>query len=143
MPSSDRFRRPREPHLPDYWDRLEQRLRSQIVATPPRKVRYRSITRVIRTMARPALHGTMAMVMVAAVVLTGRGATPASDHSVQFSVASTSVGPIWVEVMEIPDPLPRKSLVFVDRRPPRFVILVSAEPQPWVPHPAFYSPTTV
>lgn len=143
MPSSDRFRRPREPHLPDYWDRLEQRLRSQIMETPPRKVRYRSITRVIRTMARPALHGTMAMVMVA-VVVTGRGATPASDHSSQFSVASTSVGPIWVEVMEIPDPLPRKLLVSVDRRPlPRFVILVSAEPQPWVPLPVFNSATTV
>ena len=30
MPSSDRFRRPREPDLTDYWDRLEKRLRAEM-----------------------------------------------------------------------------------------------------------------
>ena len=74
MPSNERFRRPREPDLTDYWDRLEQRLRAQILETPPRTVRYPAVTRVIRTMARPALHGSMAMIMVAVVIMTGRSA---------------------------------------------------------------------
>ena len=143
MRSSDGFRRPREPDLPEYWDRLEQRLRSQIVERPPRKIRFPSITRLIRTIAPPALHGTMAMLMVAVVIVTGRGASPVSEPSAQFSVESTAIGPIWVDVKEIADPLPRRSLISVDRRPPRFVILISDEPQPWGPLPEPNSPTTV
>src|SRR5687768_4476092 len=104
MPSSDRFRRPREPDLSDYRDRLEQRLRAQIVQTPPRTRRYPAVTRVIKTMARPALHGSMAMIMVAVVISSGRSAPTYPELSDQVAVASTMVGPIWAEVKEIADP---------------------------------------
>lgn len=143
MRSSDRFRRPREPELKDFWDRLEKRLRAQMLESPPRKVRYPSVTRVIRTMARPALHGSMAMVMVAVVILTGRAAPTSLDLSAQLSTSSTAVGPIWAEVKEIADPQPQRSLVVVNRRPPRFVTLVSTESQPWAPLPETNSPATV
>ena len=143
MPSSDRFRRPRDPDLKDYWDRLEEKLRSQMVESPPRKLRFPSVTRVIRTMARPALHGSMAMVMVAVVVLTGRAAPPDLEHPTQLTFASTSAGPIWVEVAEVADPLPKRSMVVINRRPPRFVTLVSNEREPLAPMPENNSPATV
>lgn len=143
MRSSDRFRRPKDPELKDYWDRLEKRLRTQMVESPPRKVRFPSVTRVIRTMARPALHGSMAMVMVAVVILTGRAAPTDLDLPTQMSLASTAAGPIWVDVAEVADPLPKRSVVVVNRRPPRFVTLVSNEQQPWSPLPETNSPATV
>ena len=143
MPSSDRFRRPRDPDLPDYWDRLEEKLRSQIVESPPRKMRFPSVTRVIRTMARPALHGSMAMVMVAVVILTGRAAPADLELPTQLTLATTAAGPIWVEVAEVADPLPKRSMVVVNRRPPRFVTLVSTEQRPSAPLPETNSPATV
>ena len=143
MPSNERFRRPREPDLTDYCDRLEQKLRAQIVETPPRTVRYPAVTRVIRTISRPALHGSMAMIMVAVVIMTGRSAPTYPELSDQVSVVSAMAGPIWVEVKEIADPLPRRSPVVVNRRPPRFVTLVSTEPRPWTPVPEINSPATV
>ena len=143
MPSSGRFRRPREPNLEDFWDRLEKRLRAQMVENPPRKVRYPSVTRVIRTMARPALHGSMAMVMVAVVIMTGRAAPTSLELPSQLSVATAAAEPIWAEVKEIADPLPQRSLVVVNRQPPRFVTLVSDEPQPWAPVPETNTPATV
>jgi hypothetical protein len=143
MRSSDRFRRPRDPDLKDYWDRLEKRLRTQMVESPPRRLRFPSVTRVIRTMARPALHGSMAMVMVAVVVLTGRTAPTHLDPPTELSLASTAANPIWVEVAEIADPLPKRSMVVVNRRPPRFVTLVSNERQPSAPLPETNSHATV
>ena len=143
MPSSERFRRPLEPDLNDYWDRLEQRLRAQIVQTPPRARRYPTVTRVIRTMGRPALHGSMAMIMVAVVISTGRAAPTYPELSDQVVVASEMVGPIWAEVKEIADPVPKRSVVVVNRRPPRFVTLVSNEPRPRAPLPEINSPATV
>jgi hypothetical protein len=143
MRSNDRFRRPRDPDLRDYWDRLEKRLRAQMVESPPRKVRFPSVTRVIRTMARPALHGSMAMVMVAVVIFTGKAVPTDLDLPSQLSVASTAAGPIWVEVAEIHDPTPQRSQVVVNRRPPRFVTLVTNEPRPSAPVPETNSPATV
>lgn len=143
MPSSERFRRPPEPELEDYWDRLETKLRAQMVESPPRKVRYPSVTRLMRTMARPALHGSMAMVMVAVVILTGRAAPTSLDFSNQLAATSNAEGPIWAEVREIADPQPRRSQVIVNRRPPRFVTLVSTESQPWAPLPEINTPATV
>ena len=143
MPSSDRFRRPRDPDLKEYWDRLEEKLRSQMVESPPRKLRFPSVTRVIRTMARPALHGSMAMVMVAVVVLTGRAAPTDLQPPTQVTLASTASGPVWVEVAEVADPLPKRSTVVVNRRPPRFVTLVSNEQQRSAPMPETNSPATV
>jgi hypothetical protein len=81
--------------------------------------------------------------MVAVVTVSGRGAPPSPDLSIQFSAAATPIGPIWADVKEIADPLPRRSFVSVGRRPPRFVILVSEEPEPWVPLPEHKIPTTV
>jgi hypothetical protein len=143
MRSSDRFHRPRDPDLKDYWDRLEKNLRTQMMASPPRKMRFPSVTRVIRTMARPALHGSMAMVMVAVVILTGRAAPTDLDQPTQLTLASTAAGPIWVEVAEVADPLPKRSVVVVNRRPPRFVTLVSNSQQPSAPLPEINSPATV
>ena len=60
-------------------------------------------------MARPALHGSMAMIMVAVVISTGRSAPTYPELSDQVVVASTMVGPIWVEVKEIADPVPKRS----------------------------------
>ncbi len=143
MRSSDRFRRPQDPDLMEYWDRLEKRLRTQMVESPPHKLRFPSVTRVIRTMARPALHGSMAMVMVAVVVLTGKAAPTQLDAPTQLSIASTAAGPIWVDVAEIADPTPKRSMVVVSRRPPRFVTLVSNAQQPSAPLPETNSPATV
>ena len=143
MRSSDRFHRPRDPDLKDYWDRLEKNLRTQMMASPPRKTRFPSVTRVIRTMARPALHGSMAMVMVAVVILTGRAAPTDLDQPTQLTLASTAAGPIWVDVAEVADPLPKRSVVVVNRRPPRFVTLVSNSQQPSAPLPEINSPVTV
>jgi hypothetical protein len=143
MRSSDRFRRPSDPDLEDFWDRLEKRLRTQMVESPPRKMRFPSVTRVIRTMARPALHGSMAMVMVAVVVLTGRAAPTDVDLPTQMSLASTAAGPLWVDVAEVVDPLPKRSMVVVNRRPPRFVTLVSNDHHPSAPLPETNSPATV
>jgi hypothetical protein len=143
MRSSDRFHRPRDPDLKDYWDRLEKNLRTQMMASPPRKMRFPSVTRVIRTMARPALHGSMAMVMVAVVILTGRAAPTDLDQPTQLTLASTAAGPIWVDVAEVADPLPKRSVVVVNRRPPRFVTLVSNSQQPSAPLPEINSPVTV
>lgn len=143
MPSSDRFRRPRDPDLQDYWDRLEEKLRSQMMVAPPRKLRFPTVTRVIRTMARPALHGSMAMVMVAVVIMTGRAAPADLELPTQLTLATEAAGPIWAEVAEVADPLPRRSMVVVNRRPPRFVTLVSNERQPWAPMPETNRPATV
>jgi len=143
MRSKDGFRRPRDPDLKDYWDRLEKRLRAEMVESPPRKVRFPSVTRVIRTMARPALHGSMAMVMVAVVILTGRSAPTGLDMPTQFSVASVAAGPIWADVAEIADPLPKRSMVVINRRPPRFVTLLSEKPHPSAPIPETNSHATV
>jgi hypothetical protein len=143
MPSSDRFRRPRDPDLTDYWDRLEEKLRNQMVKSPPRRLRFPSVTRVIRTMARPALHGSMAMVMVAVVVLTWRAAPSEVEIPAQLTLAATAPSPIWVEVAEFIDPQPKRSMVVVDRRPPRFVTLVPNEHLPWAPIPEPNSPATV
>ncbi len=101
------------------------------------------MTRVIRTISRPALHGSMAMIMVAVVIMTGRSAPTYPELSDQGSVVSAMAGPIWVEVKEIADPLPRRSPVVVNRRPQRFVTLVSTEPRPWTPVPEINSPATV
>ena len=143
MRSNERFRRPRDPDLKDYWNRLEEQLRSQMVESPPRKLRFPSVTRVIRTMARPALHGSMAMVMVAVVVLTGRAAPTDLELPTQATFATTAAGPIWVETAEVADPLPKRSMVVVNRRPPRFVTLVSNEQQTTAPMPETNSPATV
>jgi hypothetical protein len=143
MRSSDRFRRPPDPDLMDYWDRLEEKLRTQMLESPPRKRRFPSVTRVIRTMARPALHGSMAMVMVAVVILTGRAAPTDLDLPTQLTLASTAAGPIWVEVAEVADPRPKRSVVVVNRRPPRFVTLVSNSQQPSAPQPEAYGHATV
>ena len=143
MPSSERFRRPPEPELEDYWDRLETKLRAQMVESPPRKVRYPSVTRFMRTMARPALHGSMAMVMVAVVILTGRAAPTSLDLSNRMAANSSAEGLIWAEVREIADPQPRRSQVIVNRRPPRFVTLVSTKSQPWAPLPEINTHATV
>ena len=144
MRSDERFRRPRDLELKDFWDRLEHRLRTEVANTPPRKIRYRSVTRVIRMMARPALHGSMAMVMVAVVILSGRPAPANLEVSDQLAVASVSAGPIWVSVTEMADPLPKHSLVVVNnRRPSRFVKLVSNEVQPMAPVPEINSVATI
>ena len=143
MPSSDRFRRPREPDLRDFWDRLEKRLRAEMTENPPPKAWYRSVTRVIRMMARPALHGSMAMMMVAVVILTGRAAPTNLEISDQVSVASTPVGPIWVYVREMADPMPKRTVVVVNRRPPRFVTLIGSQAEPWAPQPEINNPSTV
>jgi hypothetical protein len=144
MRSDDRFRRPKDLELKDFWDRLEHRLRAEVAETPPRKIRYRSVTRVIRMMARPALHGSMAMVMVAVVILSGRSAPANLEISDQLAVASVAAGPIWVSVTEMADPQPRRSLVVVsNRRPSRFVKLVSHEAQPMAPLPEINSPATI
>ena len=105
--------------------------------------RYPTVTRLIRTISRPALHGSMAMIMVAVVILTGRSAPTYPELSDQGSVVSAMAGPIWVEVKEIADPLPRRSPIVLNRRPQRFVTLVSTEPRPWTPVPEINSPATV
>ena len=150
MRSSEGFRRPPEPDLNDYWDQLENRLRAEMVENPPRRTRYRSMTRVIRMMVRPALHGSMAMVMVAVVIISGRSAPTALDASDQTTLVSAAVEPlwvdvrpIWVETSEVADPLPKKSLVVLDRRPTRFVTLVSNQSPPWAPLPEINNPATV
>jgi hypothetical protein len=85
----------------------------------------------------------MAMVMVAVVILTGRAAPTDLDQPTQLTLASTAAGPIWVEVAEVADPLPKRSVVVVNRRPPRFVTLVSNSQQPSAPLPETNSPATV
>ena len=83
------------------------------------------------------------MIMVAVVILTGRSAPTYPELSDQVSVSSTMAGPIWADVKEVADPVPKRSLVVVNRRLPRFVILVSNEPRPWAPLPEINSPATV
>jgi hypothetical protein len=85
----------------------------------------------------------MAMVMVAVVVLTWRAAPSEVEIPAQLTLAATAPSPIWVEVAEFIDPQPKRSLVVVDRRPPRFVTLVPNEHLPWAPIPEPNSPATV
>ena len=83
------------------------------------------MTRVIRMMARPALHGSMAMVMVAVVDPDRPGGPDQPRSRIKSLVALDPVGPDLGRGREIADPLPRRPVVVVNRRPPRFVILIA------------------
>ena len=142
MPSSDRFRRPRPPELTEFCDRLESRLRDQIAAAPRRHARYRSVTRTMRMMARPALHGTMAMIMVAVVFVSQPRESQRPDPT-GLAAETTAAGPIWMDVREVADPVPRRPAIVLERRLPRFVTLVRDEPRLPDPLPEPHSPATI
>lgn len=129
MPS--RLHRPPAPETPDFWDRLEAELRRRMVSDPQRsRSRTRGIVRILRPMARPALHGSMAviaMLMVGALGLPGRNAVSVieSHDLARFSG--------WVPVVEVEDP--RAPVVFyalIDRAP-RFITFIESQPGEFVP----------
>ncbi|HEU4751452.1 MAG TPA: hypothetical protein VFT54_10365 [Acidimicrobiia bacterium] len=129
MPS--KLHRPPAPETPDFWDRLEAELRRRIISDPHRpRSRTHGIVRILRPFARPALHGSMAvvaMLMVGALGLPGRNAVSVieSRDVTRFTE--------WVPVVEVEDP--RAPVVFyalIDRVP-RFITFIESQPGESVP----------
>lgn len=129
MPS--RLNRPPVPETPDFWDRLEAELRRRMISSPRRsRSRTREIARILRPMARPALHGVMALVAVVtvgAMGIPGRNAPPA--------VVSQNLSGVtrWVPVVELEDP--RAPVVFyaLVERAPRFITFIESQPGETLP----------
>ncbi|MGH8927500.1 MAG: hypothetical protein ACRDWH_04060 [Acidimicrobiia bacterium] len=143
MRSSDRFHRPSGVDLDDYYERLEAELRSQILSNPPRPARRPGFSRLIRNMARPALHGSMVVAMLTVVVLTGRAAPTPANLSPVASL-TVDVRSQWARVIQVADPEPKAYPITINRQLPRFVVLVPSDrPRPKVPLPEVNNPATV
>lgn len=130
-----RMRRPENLELPEFWEKLEAELRDRIVRDPPRRFGRRRISavRMLRSVARPALHGGMAVIMAAVLILSGRP-SPAT-----FGYSGIEIGPqhrdVWASVVEILDPQPVYVPVRVVRPRPRFVSLIQSTAQVIEPTP--------
>lgn len=132
------MRRPQNLELPDYWDKLEAELRDRIRLYPPRRSQRRrtSVARMLRTMARPALHGGMAVVMAAVLVLSGRP-SPGNFGFAPTGPDGSQQSQVWVSVVEVLDPHPTYIPLRLVRPRPRFVNLIPATAQAVEPQPEF------
>ena len=143
MRSDERFRRP-PVDLPDYFDRLESQLRAELLRNPPRRARHPGLLKMLRSMARPALHGSMAVVMAAVVVMAGRSApSDLGMTATTLTAAEAGAERVWTTVVEIMDPQPKFTPLSVSRRPPRFVTLIPSRVQTPLPLPEVGIPATV
>ena len=133
MPS--RLYRPPVPETPDFWDRLEADLRRRAAANAKAsRRRTLRVARLLRPIARPLVHGAMALVALAMVGALG---LPKAD---QVSTGTSEVrSPThftgWVPVVEVEDP--RAPVVFyamIDRLP-RFTSFVKTPTGKQVPVP--------
>jgi hypothetical protein len=132
------MRRPVSLELPDYWDKLEAELRDRIRLNPPRRSHRRrtSVARMLRTMVRPALHGGMAVVMAAVLVLSGRP-SPGNFGLAPTGPSGSQQNQVWVSVVEVLDPHPTYIPFRLVRPRPRFVNLIPATAQAFEPQPEF------
>ena len=137
MPS--RLYRPPVPETPDFWDRLEADLRRRAAANAKAsRRRTLRVARLLRPIARPLVHGAMALVALAMVGALG---LPKAD---QVSAGTSEVrSPThftgWVPVVEVEDP--RAPVVFyamIDRLP-RFTSFVKTPTGKQVPVPEVLS----
>jgi len=134
----ERMRRPENLELPDYWDKLEAELRDRIHRNPPRRSRGRrlNVARMFRTVARPALHGGMAVVMAAVLVLSGRP-SPGNFGVTGSEPGGSQQSDSWASVVEVVDPKPTYTPIRFVRPRPRFVYLIPATAQASEPQPEF------
>jgi hypothetical protein len=139
-----RMSRPGNLELPEYWDKLEAELRDRIRLDPPRRSQRRrtSVARMFRTVARPALHGGMAVVMAAVLVLSGRP-SPGNFGFAPTRPDGSPQSQVWASVVEILDPHPTYIPFTLVRPPPRFVNLIPATAQAFEPQPEFNLPVRV
>lgn len=142
--NGERMRRPNDVELPEFWDKLEHELREQIRINPPRRSRVRKprVSRFFRAVAKPALHGGMAVVMAAVLFLAERPASseiglngPDSGAFGITTAAARSNTHEWVAVLETVDPQPAYLPRRIARPKPRFVRLIPSTVQATEPLP--------
>lgn len=137
MPS--RLYRPSVPETPDFWDRLEADLRRRAAANAKAsRRRTLRVARLLRPIARPLVHGAMALValaMVGALGLPKANQVATGTSEVRSPTHFTG----WVPVVEVEDP--RAPVVFyamIDRLP-RFTSFVKTPTGKQVPVPEVLS----
>lgn len=144
--NGERMRRPDDLELPEFWEKLEHELREQHRLNPPRRSRLRKpgISRLFRAVAKPALHGGMALVMAAVLFLAERPASSdLGDNGPDISTSGTTTAAAayrsnnreWVAVVEVVDPHPIYVPPSIARPQPRFVRLIRATVEVTEPSP--------
>lgn len=130
------MRRPENLELPEFWDKLEVELRDRIRQKPSSKFHRQRIgvARILRSVARPVLHGSMAVIMAAVLILSGRPSPDSFGFSASGSTGSQQ-NYAWAAVVEILDPQPTYVPVRVVRPRPRFVSLIQSTAQVIEPTP--------
>lgn len=143
-PNRERMRRPDDLELPEFWDKVEHELREQIRLNPPRRSRVRkpNISRLFRAVAKPALHGGMAVVMAVVLFMAERPAGnelglngPDTRAFGMTAAAARSNNHEWVAVVETVDPQPVYVPLRIARPKPRFVRLIPSTVQATEPRP--------
>ena len=127
------FKRPSSPPIDQFVDQLESKLRHAMVVAPPARPNrlQRAWDRWTRWMLRPVAHGGLALVMifVVAVSVSGSNTRIVMDVS-QPTPVEMNNDAYWVDVVQVPDPVPQ-SYPTVAREPvSRFVVMVEPAPRP-------------
>jgi len=122
-----RLRKPPLPETPDFWDRLEAELRRRVAANPQEsRRRIPWMARLLRPVARPLVHGAMALVALAMVGALGLPrSSPASSGSEEVRSNPTRLTG-WVPVVEVEDPRAPVVLYALTVGAPRFTSFVES-----------------
>jgi hypothetical protein len=131
------FRRPEPPSLDQFVDQLESKLRHAMEVDPPTmpsRLQQRW-DRWARWMLRPVMHGGMALVAIFLVAVSV--STPTTRVVMDVSLRGLTEpknAAYWVDVIEVPDPVPVNYPTVPREQMSRFVVLVEpAPPAPYVP----------
>lgn len=118
-----------------FLDQLEAHLREVMEIDPPRPAsRWEQVfDRWNRWMVRPVIHAGIALVMVfvLAAALSGTPSQIIMDTTDHEATESREAN--WVDVVEVPDPVPPDYPSIARQRASRFVVLVEPVPPPYVP----------
>jgi hypothetical protein len=131
------FRRPEPPPLDQFVDQLESKLRHAMQVDPPTTSSrlQKRWDRWARWMLRPVMHGGLALVAVLLVAVSV--STPNTRVVMDVSLrglTETKSDAHWVDVIEVPDPVPMNYPMVAREQISRFVVLVEpAPPAPYIP----------
>ena len=128
------FRQPEPPPLDQFVDQLESKLRHAMEVDPPTMPSrlQQKWDRWARWMLRPVMHGGMALVAILLVAVSvSTPTTRVMDVSLRGVTEPKSTA-YWVDVIEVPDPVPINYPSVAREQISRFVVLV--EPAPAAPY---------
>ncbi|HKZ21272.1 MAG TPA: hypothetical protein VJQ57_14330 [Acidimicrobiia bacterium] len=127
------FKRPSSPLIDQFVDQLESKLRHAMVVAPPARPNrlQRAWDRWTRWMLRPVAHGGLALVMIffVAASVSGPNTRIVMDVS-QPAPVELNNDAYWVEVVQIPDPVPQTYPTVAREPVSRFVVMVEPTPRP-------------